>query len=489
MTDLKFNAMQFEAAYAYLMPRLQKELSHELTYHNARHTEQVVEAASILCHGENVTGEDRDLIMTAALYHDAGFLHTYASHEQASCVLAKETLPQFGFSNDQIDKICRIIMVTKLPQTPTNKLECIICDADLHYLGTDKFLPYANDLFKEFKQYGVVRNRKDWDDKQNKFLKAHHFFTPAARELYETTKSHNLNSLFHESHENHNGKGLLVLDIFLMLLGVFIAGFALQGFLVPNKFLDGGIMGLSLLIHEIYHINLAYLVILFNLPLLLAGYFSISKQFAIKTFISVILLGLCVYFIPYPVITSDKLLISIFGGMFLGLGIGLTMRAGCAIDGLEVLAVYTVKRTNFTITEIILAFNILLFSVAAVKFGLESALYSVLTFLAATKMIDYVIEGIQAYTGVTIISGESEMIKHKLVNELGRGITIYKGERGFLPGKFEVSADCDIIFTVVTRMEMRKLKNLVYATDPKAFVFVNTIREASGGIIKRRHVH
>jgi len=201
------------------------------------------------------------------------------------------------------------------------------------------------------------------------------------------------------------------------------------------------------------------------------------------------MLGLCVLLIPYPVITSDKLLISIFGGMFLGLGIGLTMRAGGALDGIEVLALYTVKKTSFTITEIILAFNIIIFSVAALKFGLETALYSVLTYLAASKMIDYVVEGIQAYTGVTIISAESETIKHSLVNKLGRGITVYKGERGFLPGKFEISTECDIIFTVVTRLELRKLKNLVYDADPKAFVYATTIKEASGGIIKRRNTH
>jgi uncharacterized membrane-anchored protein YitT (DUF2179 family) len=193
--------------------------------------------------------------------------------------------------------------------------------------------------------------------------------------------------------------------------------------------------------------------------------------------------------LPDVALTSDKLLISIFGGVFLGIGIGLIMRAGAALDGIEVLALYTLKRTSFTISEIILGINILIFSIAAFKFGIETALYSVLTYFAATRCIDYVVEGIQAYTGVTIISGKSEVIKFQLVNRLGRGITVYKGERGFLPGKFEISADCDIIFTVITRLELRKLKTLVYEVDPKAFVFANTIREASGGIIKRRHQH
>jgi uncharacterized membrane-anchored protein YitT (DUF2179 family) len=201
------------------------------------------------------------------------------------------------------------------------------------------------------------------------------------------------------------------------------------------------------------------------------------------------MLGLSLTLIPDVALTSDKLLISLFGGVFLGIGIGLVMRAGAALDGIEVLALYTLKRTSFTITEIILGINVLIFAVAAFQFGIETALYSVLTYFSATRCIDYVVEGIQAHTGVTIISGKSELIKYQLVNDMGRGITIYKGERGFLPGKFEISAECDIIFTVISRLELRKLKNLVYQVDPNAFVFANTIKEASGGVIKRRHHH
>ena len=180
-----------------------------------------------------------------------------------------------------------------------------------------------------------------------------------------------------------------------------------------------------------------------------------------------------------------SVIVAVFGGAFLGIGIGLVMRAGAALDGIEVLAFYTMKRTSFTITEIILGINIIIFSVAALKFGIETSLYSVLTYFAATKTIDYVVEGIQAYTGMTIISAKSEEIKHQLINNLGRGITVYKGERGFLPGKFDVSVDGDIIYTVV----MRILKNLIYEIDSEAFVFANTIKEASGGIIKSRVKH
>jgi uncharacterized membrane-anchored protein YitT (DUF2179 family) len=280
-----------------------------------------------------------------------------------------------------------------------------------------------------------------------------------------------------------------VQDVIFMAIGVFIAGFGLNGFLVPNKFFDGGVTGISLLIHELYHVNLAILIFIFNLPLILAGYFWMGKRFAFKTFMCILVLGLCLYFIPYPVITSDKLLISIFGGFFLGMGIGLAMRAGCALDGIEVLALLVRKRTSFTITEVIMAINIVIFGIAAISFGVETALYSVLTYFTATKTIDWIVEGFEAYTGVTIISRQSDLIKDRIVNEMHRGITVYKGERGFLPGSFDVSDDCDIILTVITRLEMRKLKNLIEEIDPKAFVFTNTIREVSGGIIKQHKGH
>ena len=281
----------------------------------------------------------------------------------------------------------------------------------------------------------------------------------------------------------------IIQDILLMVFGITMAGFALKCFLVPNRFFDGGITGLSLLLHELYHFNLPITIALMNIPLIIISFFSIGKRFAYRTFLSVMLLSVCLAVLPEFALTNDKLLISIFGGVFLGIGIGLIMRAGAALDGIEVLAVYTLKRTSFTITEIILGINILIFSIAALKFGIETALYSMLTYFAATRSIDYVVEGLQAYTGVTIISGKSEVIKYQIVNKLGRGISVYKGERGFLPGKFEVSTECDIIFTVITRLEFRRLKNLVYEVDPHAFVFASTIKEASGGIIKRKQHH
>jgi len=280
-----------------------------------------------------------------------------------------------------------------------------------------------------------------------------------------------------------------VTDTIYVLFGILFCGFALRSFLVPNSFFDGGVTGISLLVHELYHLNIAYVIIIANIPFIIMGAFQVNKTFAIRTFIAIIGLGLCLLYMPYPQITSDKLLVSIFGGVFMGIGVGLAIRGGCALDGIEVLALYTGKRISFTISEIILGINIIIFLIAAIKLGLPTSLYSILTYYTASKTISFVIEGLEEYTGVTIISGESETIKKQLVMTLGRGITIYKGERGYLKDSFDVHQPVDIIFTVVTRLEVRRLRNLVHEIDPKAFVFTSTIKEAAGGVLKKRARH
>jgi len=278
-------------------------------------------------------------------------------------------------------------------------------------------------------------------------------------------------------------------DTVYTIVGILFSGFALKSFLVPNKFFDGGVTGISLLIHELYDLNIAYVIIVANIPFIIMGAFQINKTFAIKTFAAVIGLGLCLLYLPYPQITSDKLLVSIFGGVFMGIGVGLAIRGGCALDGIEVLALYTGKRISFTISEIILGINIVIFLIAAIQLGLPTALYSILTYYSASRTINFVIEGLEEYTGVTIISGENELIKEQLVMTMGKGITIYKGERGFLKDSFDVSQPVDIIFTVVTRLEVRRLRNLVHDIDPKAFVFTSIIKEAAGGVLKKRARH
>lgn len=277
-----------------------------------------------------------------------------------------------------------------------------------------------------------------------------------------------------------------ITDIFYTIIGILFCSFALKSFLVPNKFFDGGVTGISLLIHETYHINIAYVIVLANIPFILMGAYHVNKMFAVKTLISVIFLGLALLFIPFEPVTDDMLLVSIFGGVFMGIGVGLAMRGGCALDGIEVLALYTGRRISFTISEIILGINIVIFLIAGIKLGLPIALYSILTYYTASRTISFVIEGLEEYTGVTIISGESEIIKKELVMNMGRGITVYKGERGFMKESFDVSHPVDIIYTVVTRLEVSRLRNIVHDIDPKAFIFTGIIKEATGGILKRR---
>lgn len=281
------------------------------------------------------------------------------------------------------------------------------------------------------------------------------------------------------------GKSTIIQDLIYLLSGIFAASIGIKSFLVPNHFLDGGITGLSLLIHEMLGWHLGFVLLLFNIPFIIIGYKLIGKMFAIRTIVAVIGVAICLQYLHYPELTHDKLLVAVFGGFFVGLGIGLAMRGGGTFDGIEVLALFTIKRTGFSITEIILAFDVIIFIIAGFYLNIETALYSMMTYFVASQTTKYVIDGIEAYTGVTIISGESEAVKQYLVMEMNKGITIYKGERGFMKNTYEISIECDVVFTVITRLEVRKLKKAIYEIDPKAFVFTHTIKETSGGILKK----
>ncbi|MEO5893418.1 MAG: YitT family protein [Ferruginibacter sp.] len=271
-----------------------------------------------------------------------------------------------------------------------------------------------------------------------------------------------------------------------IILGTGLAVLAMKGFMIPNRFMDGGITGISILLHEIFHIDISFLVIVLNSLFVYLGYKRIGKTFAVQTTIAVILLSLGLLFVHIHPITSDKLLIATFGGILMGAGVGLVIRGGGVIDGAEVIAVFTKRRTGFSNSEIIMLFNTIIFSVAAFQFGIETAMYSIITYFTATKATDYVVDGIEEFTAMNIISGQQEEIKSFLVNELGKGITVYKGERGYLPGSFEIKKDCDIIVTIVTRLEVKQIEETLKTIDPKAFVYIQSIKEASGGILKAK---
>ena len=484
--------MQLEKLESFILEKLHKDLPHYLSYHNANHTEEVIKHAMELGNGEGLSEYELSILRTAAILHDSGFLISNIDHEKYSCQLAREHLPGYGYTPEEIEQICCIIMTTQIPQSAFDKISRVLCDADIYYLGTNDYQLHSGRLFRELKHFTPEITNEAWLLQQINFLESHSYFTDTAKEKLNARKKANLKRVktsLKQHKQSHND--FRIADILLMLVGSLIASFAFESFLIPNKFLDGGVTGISLLLHAVYNFDFAITLILVNIPLIIMAVYVVNKKFAIKTFISIILVSFFTHFIHFPplVMTSDRVLISIFGGFFVGVGLGLSIRAGSAIDGIEVLAVFTIKRSSFTMSEIILFINAIIFIVAGFHFTIDIALYSMLTYFTATKTADYVVEGIEAYTGVTIISANSEHIKEKLVNEMGRGITIYKGERGFLPGKYEIHSDVDIIFTVITRLELRKLKNLVYAEDPKAFIFASTIKETSGGILKRRQSH
>ncbi|PVH25256.1 YitT family protein [Sphingobacterium corticibacter] len=286
------------------------------------------------------------------------------------------------------------------------------------------------------------------------------------------------------SSSQKHGSLFTIYDVLFLILGVLSASFALKSFLVPNHFLDGGVTGISLLLHEVYGWNLGIVLVLLNIPFIVLSFAKVGRNFAIRSSLTIILIALTMHFLSFPELTHDRLLVAMFGGFFMGIGIGLSMRGGGTFDGMEVLALLTFKRSSFTITEIILGMNMIIFIIAAAFIGIETALYAILTYLIASQTTKYVIEGIEAYTGVTIVSSDSEAVKRALVLSLNRGITVYKGERGFMKESFEHSTEVDIIFTIVTRLEVRKLRNIVHAIDPKAFIFTQTVREPQGGIVK-----
>jgi uncharacterized membrane-anchored protein YitT (DUF2179 family) len=275
-------------------------------------------------------------------------------------------------------------------------------------------------------------------------------------------------------------------DIILLATGILSAGFGLESFLLPNNFIDGGVTGISLLITEVTKWPLPILLIIINIPFVILGFRQIGKLFSIKTILAIVGLALCITFIHYPIVTTDKLLVSVFGGFFVGAGIGLAMRAGGVLDGTEVLAIFLSRKLSASVGDIILVFNIIIFSVAAYIFSVEIALYSILTYLAASKTIDFLIEGIEEYTGVTIISPKSEELYKMITETMRRGITVYKGSEGF--GKKGHVFEMNILFTVVTRLEISKLKSEVELIDPNAFIIMHSIKDTKGGMIKKRRL-
>lgn len=272
-------------------------------------------------------------------------------------------------------------------------------------------------------------------------------------------------------------------DLVLITLGIFSAAFGFKGFLLTNHFIDGGATGISLLISAVTGAPLYLLIIIVNIPFVILAFNILGKGFALKTALAITGLALCLATVNFPDVTKDNLLVAVFGGFFLGGGIGLSVRGGAVLDGTEVLAIYLSRKFGTTIGDIIIIINILIFSAAVYFLSVEIALYSMITYLAASKILDFIVEGIDEYIGVTIISSHSEEIRQMIIDVMGRGVTVYSGKRGY--GKRGETVQADILYTVITRLELNKLNTEIEKIEPDAFVVMANIRDTKGGMIKK----
>lgn len=273
-----------------------------------------------------------------------------------------------------------------------------------------------------------------------------------------------------------------------ILLGVLSAAFGLKGFLLPSHFFDGGVTGISLIVTTVFGTPLSLLLVVFNLPFVFLGFKSVGKVFGIKTVLAIAALSIAVALIDFPTVTKDKLLIAIFGGIFLGGGIGFAIRGGAVIDGTEVLALYISRKTGLTVGDILMLTNLIIFSVAAAVSGVEIALYAILTYIAVTRTVDFIVQGVEEYVGIHIVSLKSDEIKKALIYQQGRGVTIYKGQRGY--GKHgEGYEEIDVLFTLVTILDVNRIKNMIERLDPHAFIYTVPVKDTHGGIVKARPLH
>jgi len=270
---------------------------------------------------------------------------------------------------------------------------------------------------------------------------------------------------------------------FQITIGILSASFGLKGFLLPNDFLDGGATGIALLLSSIFRFDLSILLVIINMPFLILAYFQIGRKLFWRSLLTVLVLALVIHFLEYPIITEDKLLIAIFGGVFLGMGIGLAIRGGAVLDGSEVLGIYLSKKFRISIGRVIMLFNIVLFLVTAFVVNVEIALYSILTFIVASKATDFVIHGFEEYIGVTIISKHNQQIREGITQRLGIGVTVYKGEGGFKPG--DESNELDILHTIISRLDIRRLYLLIESIDKEAFIVEYDINDMRGGVVNK----
>ena len=263
-------------------------------------------------------------------------------------------------------------------------------------------------------------------------------------------------------------------------LGVLSAGMGLHGFLISSNFIDGGVTGVSMLLAKITPFTLSFWLPVINLPFVAVGYRQIGPAFALRSLLAIVGLAVALAIVPYPDVTHDLVLTAVFGGFFIGAGIGLAVRGGAVLDGTEIAALLISKRTHLLkVGDVILVFNVLLFLAAISVLGVEGALYSILTYVTAARTLDYVIYGLEEYTAITIVSRQSHAIREVITRELGRGVTVYKGYGG-MSGEEQ-----NILYCVVTRLEIGQVRAIVKTIDAAAFVAYHALANAEGGVVKK----
>lgn len=275
----------------------------------------------------------------------------------------------------------------------------------------------------------------------------------------------------------------LLVESFQICIGIVLASIGLKAFLLPNGFLDGGATGIAILISQVFDVNISFLLLAVSAPFLAVAWFTLTKKIFLKSLLSITILAVFIHFENFSSITDDKLLIAIFGGLFLGAGIGLTVKNGAVLDGSEILGIFINDRFGISIGKVIFLFNLILFAITAIVISVEVAMYSILTFLVTAKIIDLMIEGFEDYVGLMIVSDKAYDIEQALINEIGVGITIYKGSKGY--GTRGIQEHKEIIHTVINRIDIRRTYNLIEKRDERAFIIEFDVNNIKGGILKK----
>lgn len=275
----------------------------------------------------------------------------------------------------------------------------------------------------------------------------------------------------------------LIQEGFQIGVAVIMASLGLKAFLLPNGFLDGGVTGIAIILSNSLDIEISYVLPVITLPFLILGWVTVSKRIVWKSMVAVLLLAIVLHYENFQSVTEDKLLIAIFGGIFLGAGIGIAIKNGAVLDGSEILGIYLHEKFGVSIGRVVLVFNTILFGVTALLFSIETALYSILTFLVTGKVIDFIFQGFEDYIGMWIISEKSTQIEEELINELGTGLTLYQGLSGY--GKSGQKKPVQLIKIILNRIDSKKTYRTISSIDKEAFIVEFEINQIHGGVLRK----